>query len=128
MTHRRTRNYKFAQTRSRGWRSHPAAIKIGYMMDFTRRPKVHGQVGDVPTTRGAVRVLLTDNPTLPQPPFFLTYVGLAPWLPGDSSIAMFITFMVVKERKEVNLVYAPRASRYDEKLDGPESVPVQIGK
>jgi len=97
-------------------------------MAFTRQPKVHGPIGDVTTTRGVVSILLTDNPTLNQPPFFYTYVALAEWLPVDHPVAMFVTFIVMKERREVNLVYARGAVRFDDALDGQDSVPVQIGK
>ena len=72
--------------------------------------------------------MLTDNPTLDQPPILFTYVALAGWLPADSLVAMFVTFMVLGERKEVNLVYAPRSIRFDPNVDGNHSVPVQIGK
>lgn len=98
------------------------------MMALTRQPTVHGPIGDVTTTRGAVSILLTDNPTLNQPPFFYTYVALAEWLPVDHPVAMFITFIVVEERREVNLVYAPRAVRFDDALDSTDSVAVQVGK
>jgi hypothetical protein len=98
------------------------------VMALTRQPKAHGRIGDVVTTRGAVSLLLTDNPTLNQPSFFFTYLALAGWLPVDNAVAMFTTFMVVKESREVNLVYAPEVVRFDAALDGHISVPVQIGK
>lgn len=41
---------------------------------------------------------------------------------------MFITLNATSERREVNLVYAPGAVRFDESLDEQDSVPVQIGK
>jgi len=75
-----------------------------------------------------VSIMLTDNPTLDQPSFFYTYGALAGWLPADRPVAMFVTFMVLGERKEVNLVYAPKTIRFDLALDGEHSVPVQIGK
>lgn len=95
---------------------------------LTRQPDAHGHIGDVMTTRGGVSVLLSDNPTLLQPPFFYTHVALADWMPPDRPVVMFVTFMAMGERREVNLVYAPGAVRFDELLDGHESVPVQIGK
>jgi len=82
----------------------------------------------VTTTRGGASILLADNPTLNQPAFFYTYVALADWLPADQPVAMFVTFMVLNGRREVNLVYAPQAVRFDGDLDGQDSVPVQIGK
>jgi hypothetical protein len=104
------------------------SVKIERVVAFTRQPKVHGPIGEVTTTRGEVSLLLTDNPTLGQPPFFYTYVALAEWLPVDRPVAMFVTFIVVGERREVNLVYAPEAVRFDDALDRQDSVPVQIGK
>ncbi|MQW78200.1 hypothetical protein GHK92_20250 [Nocardioides sp. dk4132] len=98
------------------------------MTALTRQPEVHRHIGDVTTTRGVGSVLLADNPTLLQPPFFYTYVALADWLPTDRPVVMFVTFMATSERQEVNLVYAPSAVRFDERLDGQDSVPVQIGK
>lgn len=99
------------------------------MTAFARQPEVHGRIGDVTTTRGVVSILLTDNPTLGQPTFFYTYVALADWSPADCPVVMFVTFIVMsEERREVNLVYAPGAVRFDESLDGDDSVPVQIGR
>ena len=107
-----------------------APIRYGHHAEcvaFTRHPKAHGSIGDVVTTRGLETLLLTDNPTLDQPAFFYTYVALAAWLPDDRPVAMFVTFMAAGERREVNLVYAPRTVRFDAALDCQSSVPVQIG-
>ena len=95
---------------------------------MTRQPQVHGHIGEVMTTRGVVSILLTDNPSLLQPAFFYTYVALADWLPADRPVVMFVTFIATAERREVNLVYAPSTVRFDESLDGQDSVPVQIGR
>jgi hypothetical protein len=73
------------------------------MATMTRQPTVRGHLGDAGTTRGSVSVMLTDNPTLLQPPMFFTYVALARWLPAVRPVAMFVTFFVVEDRKEVNL-------------------------
>ena len=98
------------------------------MAMMTRQPAVHGRLGDVETTRGTVRVMLTDNPTLEQPATFFSYVALARWLPVEQPVAMFVTFLAVEGRKEANLVFAPRAMRYDAAVDGDLSVPTQIGR
>lgn len=103
-------------------------VKIGYVKAFTREPRVHGVIDSLTTTRGATTVLLTDNPTLDQPDCFYTYVALAAWLPADQPVAMFVTFMAVNARREVNLVYAPPVVRFDGDFEDDVSVPVQIGR
>lgn len=101
---------------------------LGHMAALTRQPNVHGHIGDVSTTRGAVSIMLTDNPTLWQPPMFRTYVALARWLPADRPVAMFVTFMAISDRREINLIFAPEDVRFDPTYDGDVSVPVQIGR
>lgn len=99
------------------------------MTALTRQPGIHGPIGDLTTTRGLVRILLTDNPTLAQPSFFYTYVALAEWLPSEHPVAMLVTFIVLPEvRREVNLVYADGDVRFDPARDHEHSVAVQIGK
>lgn len=105
-----------------------ASTKMRRVSAMTCQPAVHGEVGEIMTTRGAVSVMLTDNPTLGQPNFFYTYVALARWLPADRPVVMFATFLAPDERREVNLIYAPDAVRFEESLDGQTSVPVQIGR
>ncbi|MBF4162315.1 hypothetical protein [Nocardioides acrostichi] len=99
------------------------------MTALTRQPGIHGPIGDLTTTRGLARILLTDNPTLDQPSFFYTYVALAEWLPPEHPVAMFVTFISLpKDRREVNLIYADSDVRFDPARDHEYSVAVQIGK
>lgn len=112
------------------WRREDGVVPT--LPTLTRLVKVHGPVDEVPidTTRGPVRVYLTQNPALKQPDHYYCYVAVADWMPPHQRVVMFVIFACVSKDsgRYVVLVFASPEVRYDHERDGEVSVPVQIGR